>query len=135
MEASRDEFDSSMYNTQTQYKIKTKKLSYGISPQVDKLSCVCWGEKPSRRNILKNVDCEARPGEIMAIAGPSGAGKTTLLEILARAIPLSRVSDHVLVNELPMNAKRSELFLAMSLRTRSYSHFSLQKKLSSIVLA
>ncbi|KAE8718088.1 putative Basic helix-loop-helix DNA-binding superfamily protein [Hibiscus syriacus] len=37
-----------------------------------------------------------RPGEIMAIAGPSGAGKTTLLEILAGMIPMTRFSDEFL---------------------------------------
>ena len=41
----------------------------------------------------------------MAIVGPSGAGNTTLLRILGRVIPLSRVSGHALVNEMPMNAK------------------------------
>lgn len=56
--------------------------------------------------ILKNITCEAKAGEISAIAGPSGAGKTTLLEILAGMIPSKRVTSHVLVNDQPMNAKK-----------------------------
>lgn len=36
-----------------------------------------------QRQVLRNVTCRARPGELLAIVGPSGAGKSTLLEILA----------------------------------------------------
>ncbi|KAF9610699.1 hypothetical protein IFM89_024138 [Coptis chinensis] len=55
--------------------------------------------------ILSDVSCEAKPGKITAIAGPSGAGKTTLLEILAGKVPLSRISGKVLVNDKPMDGK------------------------------
>ncbi|GLT68017.1 hypothetical protein SLA2020_402810 [Shorea laevis] len=84
------------------YRIKTKKLSYRLC---HKKNGVCWGKPPNSTYILKNVNCEAKPGEIMAIAGPSGAGKTTLLDILAGMIPPSRVSGHVFVNEQKMDAR------------------------------
>ncbi|KAJ1441683.1 P-loop containing nucleoside triphosphate hydrolase [Sesbania bispinosa] len=66
-------------------------------------------EKLPRRGakfILKDVNCEARSGELTAIAGPSGAGKTTLLEILAGRIPPCKVSGQVLVNHRPMDVHR-----------------------------
>ncbi|XP_059451045.1 ABC transporter G family member 10-like [Corylus avellana] len=89
------------FPTKARYRIKTKKLSYRLHEK----NGVCWGkEANSSSYILKNVNCEAKPGEIMAIAGPSGAGKTTLLEILAGMIPPSRVSGHVFVNEQKMEA-------------------------------
>lgn len=35
------------------------------------------------RVVLKDVNCTAKPWEILAVVGPSGAGKSSLLEILA----------------------------------------------------
>ncbi|XP_021803331.1 ABC transporter G family member 10-like, partial [Prunus avium] len=65
-----------------------------------------WPEEPPKASyILKNVSCDSRPGEIIAIAGPSGAGKTNLLEILAGMIPLNNIVGQVLVNKQPMNAQ------------------------------
>jgi ATP-binding cassette subfamily B protein len=34
--------------------------------------------------VLKNVDLEAKPGQMIALVGPSGAGKTTLCNLVAR---------------------------------------------------
>jgi ATP-binding cassette, subfamily B, bacterial len=36
------------------------------------------------RTVLKDVSLEARPGEVVAIVGPTGAGKTTLVNLLVR---------------------------------------------------
>lgn len=90
----------------TQYLIRANKLSYKLSSQIDDCNWLHhWKTTSVRGYILRNVSCEARPGEIMAIAGPSGAGKTTLLETLAGIITPGRVSGQVLVNEQPMNAR------------------------------
>jgi ABC-type multidrug transport system fused ATPase/permease subunit len=36
----------------------------------------------SERTILKNISLRARPGEMIALAGPTGAGKSTLVNLL-----------------------------------------------------
>jgi ABC-type branched-subunit amino acid transport system ATPase component len=37
--------------------------------------------------VLRDIDMEARPGEVVALLGPNGAGKTTLLLALAGELP------------------------------------------------
>ncbi|ABW13158.1 ABC transporter related [Parafrankia sp. EAN1pec] len=37
-------------------------------------------------SLLTDVDIEVRPGEIVAIVGPTGSGKTTLIELLSRQV-------------------------------------------------
>jgi ATP-binding cassette subfamily B protein/subfamily B ATP-binding cassette protein MsbA len=44
---------------------------------------VTFGYTPGRP-VLRNVSLEARPGEVIAIVGPTGAGKTTLMNLLLR---------------------------------------------------
>lgn len=36
------------------------------------------------RNILHDISFEAKPGEMIALVGPTGAGKTTLIQLLSR---------------------------------------------------
>jgi putative ABC transport system ATP-binding protein len=42
-----------------------------------------FGDGGARLTVLKNVDFDARDGEILMLVGPSGCGKTTLLSVLA----------------------------------------------------
>lgn len=49
--------------------------------------------------LLDRINMIARPGELLAIVGPSGGGKTTLLNVLALRSPAWRIpSGHVTFN-------------------------------------
>ncbi|PIA47517.1 hypothetical protein AQUCO_01400271v1 [Aquilegia coerulea] len=54
----------------------------------------------STRQVLKDVNCIAKPWEILAIVGPSGAGKSSLLEILAGRLTPQKSS--IFVNGKPI---------------------------------
>ncbi|KAK6934171.1 ABC transporter-like, ATP-binding domain [Dillenia turbinata] len=89
------------------YRIEAKNLCYKLVSKVEEFRrvCCCDTNKENSRYILKDVNCEARPSQITAIAGPSGAGKTTLLEVLAGATPTSEILGEVLVNDKPMDTR------------------------------
>ncbi|XP_010527510.1 PREDICTED: ABC transporter G family member 10 [Tarenaya hassleriana] len=86
------------------YRLETKNLTYRLCRSfiLDDF-CGLFKER-EEKIVLRSVSCEARPGEITAIAGPSGAGKTTLLEILAGKVSPGGVSGQVLVNGCPVDS-------------------------------
>jgi ATP-binding cassette subfamily B protein/subfamily B ATP-binding cassette protein MsbA len=64
---------------------------------------VTFGYEPGRP-VLKDVSLEARPGEVVAIVGPTGAGKTTLVNLLIRFFDPS--SGRVLIDGHDLRALR-----------------------------
>jgi len=59
-----------------------------------------FGDGPNRIHVLKQVDFQARTGEIMMLVGPSGCGKTTLLSAIAGTLRIESGSVRVFGNEL-----------------------------------
>jgi putative ABC transport system ATP-binding protein len=57
-----------------------------------KTSAVCkgFGQGESRTEVLKDVNFEARMGELLMLVGPSGCGKTTLLSVIAGTLAADR---------------------------------------------
>ena len=54
-----------------------------MSPDTTVLEVEGLSKSYGQRTALRDVDLDARRGELLAVLGPNGAGKTTLLSILA----------------------------------------------------
>ena len=52
--------------------------------------CKAFGEGERRTEVLKEVNFEARMGELLMLVGPSGCGKTTLLSVIAGTLGVDR---------------------------------------------
>lgn len=63
------------------------------------------GKRFGGRWVLRNLDLEVQPGQIVALLGPNGAGKTTLLRILASLAKPSLGYVRVAGLLLPLQAK------------------------------
>ena len=64
------------------------------------------------RVILQNIDLEAKPGQMIALVGPTGAGKSTLVNLLPsfyRATGGAITIDGHPVAELPLELLRSQI--------------------------
>lgn len=59
-----------------------KAVTEGISVRVEKVNKFV-GRGKKRKQILKDVSCEIKPNEFVAIIGGSGAGKTTLMTAIS----------------------------------------------------
>jgi len=66
------------------------------------------------RTILKNFSLEAKPGQLIAIVGPTGAGKTTLINLLMRFYDVGSGTIRVDGRE-HLSLTRSSLRLAYSM--------------------
>src|SRR5215468_1669220 len=52
--------------------------------------CKGFGSGETRTEVLKDVNFEARMGELLMLVGPSGCGKTTLLSVIAGTLGVDR---------------------------------------------
>ena len=84
----------------------------GVQGRVE-LAHVAFGYTPER-TVLKDFSLEARPGQLIAIVGPTGAGKTTLINLLMRFYDPQSGVIRVDGQEIP-GLTRSSLRLAWSM--------------------
>jgi len=74
-----------------------------------KITTVCkgFGEGEARTEVLKEVNFEARMGELLMLVGPSGCGKTTLLSVIAGTLAVDRGEVEVFDSPLHSLDKRA----------------------------
>ncbi|OMO56140.1 ABC transporter-like protein [Corchorus olitorius] len=84
-----------------QQRVKQQEVDQELQQQPPVSSLHVEEACPGIRHVLKDVNCKAKPWEILAIVGPSGAGKSSLLEILAGK--LNPQSGSIFVNQSPVD--------------------------------
>ncbi len=68
-----------------------KHMSAGITPVLESPSQGAGEE----REVLKGIDLDIEPGQLVAIVGPSGAGKSTLLNLVPRLYDIDQGSIEI----------------------------------------
>src|ERR1044071_9478830 len=69
--------------------------------------CKGFGEGETRTEVLKQVNFEARMGELLMLVGPSGCGKTTLLSVIAGTLGVDRGEVEIFNSPLHMMDKQA----------------------------
>src|SRR5262245_3000777 len=69
--------------------------------------CKGFGQGEARTEVLKEVNFQARMGELLMLVGPSGCGKTTLLSVIAGTLGVDRGEVEVFDSPLHRLDKRA----------------------------
>ncbi len=100
-------------NVSFKYKETRKKKSFD---EDDDENLLGLQKIQQRRHTLKNISFQVKPGECIALVGPSGAGKTTITSLLARFYELDggaiKVDGHN-VRDYKMDAYRRNLAIVL----------------------
>lgn len=68
------------------------------------------------KTLIKNLNLEVKPNEMVAIVGPTGGGKTTLINLIMRFYELKAGSiliDGVNIKEIPRNILRRQIGMVL----------------------
>ena len=68
------------------------------------------------KQILKNINLEVKPGETIALVGPTGAGKTTIVNLLTRFYDIEKGNiyiDGIDINEVKKSDLRKRIGLVL----------------------
>ena len=71
-----------------------------------------YAQADDEREVLRDINLEVRPGEVVAIVGSSGSGKTTLVHLLPRFFDVTRgrlIIDGQDVRDLTVASLRSQI--------------------------
>ncbi|TVY07536.1 amino acid ABC transporter ATP-binding protein [Paenibacillus cremeus] len=87
-------------------------------------------------HVLKQIDLQINPGEVVVIIGPSGSGKSTLLRCINRLETIS--GGELTVNEVAVNDKKTDINKLRRNIGMVFQHFNLyphKKVIDNITLA
>ena len=62
--------------------------------------CFSYDQEDGRKDALRNINLDIKPGEVVAFVGPSGGGKSTLVNLLPRFFKPK--SGRILLDQIPI---------------------------------
>lgn len=80
--------------------------------------------------VLTECSTEVKKGEVVVVCGPSGSGKSTLIKTVNGLEPIQQ--GEILVNEIKVNDKRTDLAKLRAKVGMVFQHFELFPHLSII---
>lgn len=103
---------------------------------VSHLSKIFHNPDGSNVQVLKDVNCEIRPGEVISIIGPSGTGKSTLLRALNLLDPPTGGSilfngENILEKNYPVHKMRQKMGMVF----QSFNLFDHMTVLENVIYA
>lgn len=88
-----------------------------------KLENVCFAYPGTHRNVIKNVNMEIKPGQIVALVGANGSGKTSLIKLMTRLY--DPTEGHIKVNGIDaQHCDIDEYRQLFSVIFQDYSHYA-----------
>jgi ATP-binding cassette subfamily B protein len=81
-----------------------------------KFENVTFGYDPNDRIVLKNINFEAKPGEVVALVGPTGAGKSSIINLLMRFYDPNQgriLVDGKDISEVTLSSFRNQIGLVL----------------------
>ncbi|CAD5121041.1 DgyrCDS9580 [Dimorphilus gyrociliatus] len=98
---------------ETDGKERKKLIQQGFHLQFQNINASVVTKKKEKKQILFNVSGECKPGEILAILGPSGAGKTSLMNILSGRSQCSYTGELLVDGKVPNKSIRRKFCYVM----------------------
>lgn len=83
-----------------------KIVQLGISQGHVEFDNVCFSYENSGKTVINDFSANVKPGQKIAIVGPTGAGKTTIINLLMRFYEVQ--SGEIRIDNIPINKLRRE---------------------------
>lgn len=71
-----------------------------------------------KKDILKNIDLDIKPGQVVGIVGPTGSGKTTIINLLTKFYDVTNSKSDILIDDISIknitkNSLRDEVSIVL----------------------
>lgn len=71
-----------------------------------------------KKDVLKNINLDVKPGQVVGIVGPTGSGKTTIINLLTKFYDVTNAESDILIDDISIknitkNSLRNEVSIVL----------------------